>query len=91
VVVAGEDEVDLPRMVSELVGRGLPRVLCEGGPHLLHDMAAAGLLDELCLTVVPHLLAGEHTRILAGAGVEVDLAPKVLVEAEGALLGRWFA
>ena len=57
VIVAGETAVDLKEAVAALRDRGLGRVLCEGGPHLLGQLAAEGLLDELCLTVTP-VLAG---------------------------------
>ncbi|HEX2498047.1 MAG TPA: dihydrofolate reductase family protein [Actinomycetes bacterium] len=70
VAIAGAGPMPDPAaMVQELVGRGLPRILCEGGPRLLGAIAAAGLLDELCLTVSP-TLAGpdERSRILTGAG-----------------------
>jgi riboflavin biosynthesis pyrimidine reductase len=33
-------------------------LLCEGGPSLLHGLVAAGLLDELFLTIAP-LLTGD--------------------------------
>lgn len=66
VVVAGEDTVDLPAAVRSLVDRGMGRVLCEGGPGLLADVVAAGLLDELCLTVSPMLVGGDTTRITSG-------------------------
>jgi len=66
VVVAGEDTVDLPAAVRALVDRGTGRVLCEGGPGLLADVVAAGLLDELCLTVSPMLVGGDTTRITSG-------------------------
>lgn len=89
VMVLGEDEVDLVAMVEHLTVRGLSRMLTEGGPHLLRDMVAAGVLDELCLTVVPHVLAGEHPRILSGEGVDSALSPRLILESEGTLLGRW--
>ena len=66
VIVAGEDTVDLTAAVSALADRGLTRVLCEGGPSLLDHVAAAGLLDELCLTVTPLLVGGDATRIMSG-------------------------
>lgn len=91
VLVVGDDEVDLAAMVEALAGRGLTRMLTEGGPTLLHDMAAAGLVDEICLTVVPHLVGGDHPRILSGEGVDVPLMPRLLLESEGTLLGRWSA
>ncbi len=34
-------------------------ILCEGGPHLAGQLLAAGLVDELLLTVSPRLAGGE--------------------------------
>jgi riboflavin biosynthesis pyrimidine reductase len=70
VIVAGEDEVDLAGALKALADRGLSRVLCEGGPHLLGDLAAAGLLDELCLTLSPTLAGPGAGRIIAGTGLD---------------------
>jgi riboflavin biosynthesis pyrimidine reductase len=41
-------------------------MLTEGGPHLLAQIAAAGLLDELCLTIGPLLAGPGADRIVAG-------------------------
>ena len=89
VLVVGGDSVDLPAAVGALAGRGLPRVLCEGGPSLLADVAAAGLLDELCLTVVPLLAGGVERRVAVGAVADRPLVPRVLIESGGTLLQRW--
>lgn len=69
VIVAGEQAVDLNRAVAELTGRGHSRLLTEGGPHVLAEIVAAGLLDELCLTLSPLLTAGDAQRILNGASL----------------------
>lgn len=61
VLVCGADEVDLAEAVGALVERGLPQILCEGGPHLLGSLTSADLVDELCLTVSP-VLAGPGAR-----------------------------
>ncbi len=53
VVVAGDEAVDPATMLTELAARGLHTVLCEGGPHLLGQLVAAGCVDELCLTISP--------------------------------------
>jgi riboflavin biosynthesis pyrimidine reductase len=66
VIVAGDDEVDLAAALKALADRGLGRVLCEGGPHLFGDLAAAGLADELCLTLSPLLAGPGAARIIAG-------------------------
>lgn len=66
VVTCGATAVDLGAAVAELHARGLTQLLCEGGPVLFGGLTAAGLVDELCLTVAP-LLAGAGTgRITAG-------------------------
>lgn len=66
VIVAGEADVDLPAGLAVLHGRGLRQVICEGGPHLLGDLTAADLLDELCLTLSPALAGPGAGRITAG-------------------------
>jgi riboflavin biosynthesis pyrimidine reductase len=66
VIVAGDQDVDLAVALDALAERGLWRVLCEGGPHLLGSLAAARLLDELCLTLAPLLAGGTGGRIVAG-------------------------
>ena len=57
---------DLGAALDALADRGLRRVLCEGGPALLGGLTAAGLLDELCLTVAPLLAGSGPGRIIAG-------------------------
>jgi riboflavin biosynthesis pyrimidine reductase len=90
VLVLGQYHVDLALMKSRLADRGFTDVVGEGGPHLLRDLLAEGVVDELDWTVVPRLLAGDHPRITAGPPVDVPLRPALLLEAEGTLLGRWY-
>jgi len=68
---AGGEVVVLPRLtpdalLAELGGRGLTRVLCEGGPSLLGALQAADAVDELCLTLSPLLAGGDAGRIAHG-------------------------
>jgi riboflavin biosynthesis pyrimidine reductase len=58
VVIAGEDRVDPEQAVLRLSELGHRVVLCEGGPTLLGELAGAGRLDELCLTIAP-LMGGD--------------------------------
>ena len=89
VLVLGQHRVDLVALKRSLVERGFTSILGEGGPHLLRDLLAEGVVNELDLSVVPRLLAGEHPRITDGAPVDVSLHPLLLLEESGTLLGRW--
>jgi len=89
VLVLGEDEVDLVALKEALVARGWTEQLCEGGPSLFADLLAAGVVDELCWTVVPMLTGGGALRIATGTRVAVPLRPALLLEQDGTLLGRW--
>lgn len=66
ILMVGDRDVDLAAALDRLADRGLRRVSCEGGPSLLAQLAAAGRLDELSLTVSPLLLAGDAIRVLDG-------------------------
>lgn len=66
VAVVGEHTVDPAAAVAALVQRGHRRLLCEGGPRLLASVLAAGVLDELCLTLSGTMLAGDAFRIVSG-------------------------
>jgi riboflavin biosynthesis pyrimidine reductase len=91
VIVAGTDSVDLGTAVDALAQRGLHRILCEGGPHLLAQFAAAGRLDELCVTISPLLAAGDSGRILAGPALPDGLSLTLghVLEDQGFLLCRY--
>jgi riboflavin biosynthesis pyrimidine reductase len=90
VIVAGDDSVDLKAALAALAGRGLTRVLCEGGPHLLSDIIAAGLLSELCLTLAPVLVGPGPVRVLSGNPLPAHrLSLAHLLEDDGTLFARY--
>jgi riboflavin biosynthesis pyrimidine reductase len=92
VIVAGTENIDLAQALETMAARGLGRVLCEGGPHLLGQVAADGLLDELSLTIGPTLAGPGAGRIIAGpefAARPMTLA-QVLAE-DGSLFCRYLA
>jgi riboflavin biosynthesis pyrimidine reductase len=70
VYVAGDDRVDLQRVMDTLNDRGFDNVLAEGGPGAAAELASEDLLDEVCLTVAPLLVGGDARRILAGPTLE---------------------
>ena len=51
VLVLGSHRVDLAELRARLVDRGWTHILSEGGPHLLRDLVAQGVADELTLHV----------------------------------------
>lgn len=72
IIAFGEGSVDFAATLDQLSELGLTRISCEGGPHLLGDLVAAGLVDELCLSITPLISGGTYAdgqpvpRILAG-------------------------
>ena len=70
VVAVGDTDVTPGAVLAALAGRGLCRVLCEGGPALFGSFAAAGLVDELCLSLAPQLAGGGPGRVLDGPARE---------------------
>ena len=94
VIVAGEATVDVMAALEALGERGYPRVLTEGGPHLLAQIAAEGLLDELCLTLSPLLAGPGADRIVTGGlplpgGGPEPFTLRHALEADGFLLCRY--
>jgi riboflavin biosynthesis pyrimidine reductase len=92
VIVAGDLTVDLVEAMAALRARGLGRVLCEGGPHLLGQVMAEGLLDELCLSVSPLLAGPGPHRITAGSPFPArPMTLAHVLEADGFLFCRYLA
>lgn len=92
VVVAGSDRVEPELAVRALRRLGHRVVLCEGGPSVLGDLLAHGLVDELCLTLAP-LVGGDPLPVAvmpATAGIERLRLAHVL-EADGSLFLRYEA
>ena len=92
VVIAGDGVgVDPARAVEALAGLGHTRLLTEGGPRLLGQFVASGVLDELCLTLSPMLTAGGAQRIAGGPAVTFPerFALDSLLEEDGFLFSRY--
>lgn len=89
VLVCGDDELDVEALVAALHGRGWTQILTEGGPSLLGSFLAAGQLDELCFTISPQVVGGQHPRPVGPNGTPADLDLELLVEQDGTLMGRW--
>lgn len=91
VVDAGELTVEPALARQALEDRGFRRILCEGGPTAFAELAAAGVVDELCLSVTPMLCGPGAARITAGTpwGSLLSLSLVGLLEEDGALFCRY--
>jgi riboflavin biosynthesis pyrimidine reductase len=68
-VVAVGSETTPERLVAALGPYG-PVVLCEGGPTLNGQFVAAGVIDELLVTLAPMLTLGDSLRLATGDALE---------------------
>lgn len=84
-------EVTPKSVVDALAGRGLRRIVCEGGPQLLRNLVEADLIDEADITLSP-LFAGTGTS--PSTTVLPDVAHFNLVQVlhgDGTLMMRYLA
>ncbi|HTW09039.1 MAG TPA: dihydrofolate reductase family protein, partial [Acidimicrobiales bacterium] len=65
VLTTGAGGVNLAAALNALGNHGYHHIVCEGGPTLNTSLAAAGVIDELCLTLSPQL-AGCVGGVLLG-------------------------
>jgi riboflavin biosynthesis pyrimidine reductase len=93
VIVAGQDSVDLSAAVTALHQRGHQHILTEGGPGILAQLIAAGLLTELCLTTGPLLAGPGAPRIVTGSPAPnpVPLRLAHILDDNGFLLSRYLS
>lgn len=78
-------------VMAALRTAGARVVLVEGGPSFNGQVVDAGLVDELCLTISPHLVGGPTPRIVHGSTTTAALGLRLdrLLEHEGALFARY--
>ena len=86
------DELNPAAVVADLRERhGVHCVLCEGGPRLNQPLFAAGVVDELFLTISPSVVGGTNPlTMLEGdlpAPISLDLAQ--VLEHDGTLMLRY--
>ena len=68
-------------------------MLCEGRPTLNSHLFAAGLVDELFLTLSPKVSGGAALTIVAGRDLvePADMRPVSVAIGDGELFTRWRA
>jgi riboflavin biosynthesis pyrimidine reductase len=93
---ARDGRLDLPAALAELHTRLRVRtVLCEGGPGLNGQLLAAGLVDELFLSLAPKLAGGADPgaalRIVSGPELDPPLELELLdvLESDSQLMLRY--
>lgn len=67
-VVDGGSAVDMRRLSEDLHGRGMRRLLVEGGGDVLTQFLADDLVDELQIVVAPFFVGDSGARRLVGDG-----------------------
>ena len=81
-----EGNLDLAAALTALGGRGLTRLMVEGGGHLAAALLRAGLVDRLAWFRAPALLGGDGVPAAAPFGIDApDAAPRFVPEADVAL------
>lgn len=91
VVRCGESSIDPHLLITELTDRGHNHILCEGGPRLFATLLAAGMIDELCLSLSPLFVAGFGARMSASMQTEIaqKMTLKHVVMSHDMLLSRY--
>jgi riboflavin biosynthesis pyrimidine reductase len=90
VVEAGASDVDLALALAALREAGVGVVVGEGGPGTNGQLVAAGLVDELCVTLSPRLVGGGSSRLAVGPdAARTDLRLVHLLEEDGLLFLRY--
>jgi 5-amino-6-(5-phosphoribosylamino)uracil reductase len=67
-VVGTGRTLDLPRMLADLAGRGVGRLLVEGGSTIHTQFLTAGLADELHLAIAPFFVGQTGAPRFVGPG-----------------------
>jgi riboflavin biosynthesis pyrimidine reductase len=89
VLVCGEDDVDLPTTLDALADRGLEQLVCEGGPALLTAALAAGVVEELDLSIAPAVVGGGSRLVTDGLPGVVRPRLVQVLEEDGVLFTRY--
>jgi 2,5-diamino-6-(ribosylamino)-4(3H)-pyrimidinone 5'-phosphate reductase len=71
VIVCGKERVDIDGMMDTLGGRGIARLMVEGGPTLIWQLIARRMIDHITLIQIPYIIGGDSTPSLVG-GPGVD-------------------
>lgn len=76
VLTAPDAVLPVPALLEALAGRGVQRVLVEGGGRTVAGFLEAGCLDRLHLVVAPVLLGAGTPSLAASAALPLDACPR---------------
>jgi 2,5-diamino-6-(ribosylamino)-4(3H)-pyrimidinone 5'-phosphate reductase len=79
ILTAGQNKVELKKLLSTLHKQKIKTVLLEGGGTLNWEFIKQGLVDELIVTVTPHIIGGKDAiTLVEGKGFSKILySPKL--------------
>lgn len=93
VIMCGRKEIDLKKLLAILAGRGMKRVLVEGGGETNWHFLRDGLVDEIVVTITPYVIGGNGAVSLVGgegfAGVICSFRLKEITRMGSELLLRY--
>lgn len=71
IVVAGDEKVDLKKLMKILGGMGIDGILLEGGGELNFSMLKEGLVDKVITIIAPKIFGGKLAKTsVMGEGIE---------------------
>jgi riboflavin biosynthesis pyrimidine reductase len=88
VLLAGET-VSPAAVLAAMEERGLRRIVCEGGPTLLHDIVSAGMLDEADITVSPTFTGTGTSPRTPSLDRVAEFGLDQVITADGFLMARY--
>lgn len=91
VVVLPGELVAPGAILDMLAERGLNRIVCEGGPHLLRALAAENLLDEADISISPLIVGGGQIKTGDGFDPPDRYRLEHIIEDDGFLFNRYIA
>lgn len=85
------DDITPTAIIDSLVERQLTRIVCEGGPRLLHELVAAELVDEADITVSPVFAGTEASPTTPVLAQVATFRLAHVLQGDGALMMRYLA
>lgn len=76
------ERMPVAAILAELADRGIRRIVCEGGPSLAAQFAAADVIDEYCVSAAPRLVPSDGPFLPVAHAVDTTPAG-MLVDDEG--------